>query len=286
MKNPIVVLLVLLVFGTPATAFTLDDLWAYSPVEFAVTDLEFVAPTDIPSESEGMMSLCYRTRGVDVFGYSITDDVVGYVLANEACAGSEIREFSTDQMETAQSLELIDPSIPSVAHNSFERNLRTYGVLIVVSLFLIIVIFKRLKSLLGLNADAPMRKKAANRILSALCHAAKCDGLVSSREVRLIGRIMKRLARRDYAAADIMRLSDRVHVNLSQQDYIDFGKGLRDREKDTMLLGVLYITMAGDRMLPAEYEFATDLAHGLGIPAEDFRRVLYEAFADREANPE
>jgi hypothetical protein len=250
------------------------------------TDLEFVADTEIPSESEGMMSLCYRTKGVDIFGYSIIDDVTGYVLASNGCAGPETREFSTDQMETAQSLRLIDASIPSVAHNSFERNLGTYGVLIIVSLFLVIVILKRLKSLFGLNADSPMRKKAANRILSALCHAAKCDGLVSSREVRLIGRIMKRLARRTYAPADIMRLSDRVHVNLSEQDFIDFGKGLRDREKDTMLLGVLYITMAGDRMLPAEYEFVTSLAHGLGIPAEDFRRVLYEAFADREANPE
>jgi hypothetical protein len=294
MKNLFVALLVLLGLSAPANAITLDDLWSLSLDDFrslsladlTVTDLEFVAPTEIPSGNDGLMSLCYRARGVQLFGFPLTDDVLGYVLASDECTGSEIREFSADQMETAQSLQLIDVSIPSVAHNSFERNVRTYGVLTVVVLFLSIVILKKLKSLLRLNADAPMRKKAANRILSALCHAAKCDGLVSSREARLIRRTMQRLARRDYSQAEIMRLSDRVHINLNSQDYINFGKGLRDREKDTMLLGVLYITMAGDRMLPVEYEFATSLAHGLGIPAEDFRRVLYEAFADREANPE
>lgn len=285
MKSIIAALLLLLGFATPAAAFSLDDLRSFSMADWMVENLEFVAETQIPGQDEGMMSLCYRTRGFSVLGYPLTSDVQGYVLASEQCAGSELREFSTDQMITAQSLNLIDPNIPAQAGNTLERNVRTYGVLIIIGLAMIFIIIRRMKSLLGLDPNAPMRKRASNRILSALCHAAKCDGLVSSREVKLISRTMKRLANRNYAPAEIMRLSDRVHTNLAPQDYIDFGKGLRDREKDMMLQGVLYITMAGDRMLPAEYTFATELAHGLGMPAEDFRRVLYLAFADKEANP-
>ncbi|MEJ6404958.1 TerB family tellurite resistance protein [Yoonia sp. 2307UL14-13] len=294
MKHLLIALLMLFGMVGPVHALTLEDVRDFSISEFyadlLVNDLEFVAPTKIPSDNDGFMSLCYRTRGIQIWGYQLTADIQGYVLASDGCrgtAGAEMRPFSTEQMITAQStpLNLIDPSIPAEAANDLDRNLRNYGFPIAFALILVAIIINRLRSLLSLNPNAPMRKKAANRILTALCHAAKCDGLVSSREIKLIGRTMQRMTKQNYAANEIMRISDRAKLNLSLQDYINFGKGLRDREKDMMLQGVLYITMAGDRMLPAEYEFVTSLAHGLGMPAEDFRRVLYQAFEDKEINP-
>ncbi|WP_342076673.1 TerB family tellurite resistance protein [Yoonia sp. SS1-5] len=248
-------------------------------------DLEFVDMTKIPGNDGTMMALCHQTRGITIFDYPITNDILAYVLASNECAGPEIRSFSTEQMTTAQSLNLVSQDIPPIAGNTLQRNAQTYGVLIGAALILFWLIWRGLKALFGLNPSSPLRKKAAHSIMSALCHAAKCDGLVSSREVRLIGRTMDRLTRRKFADAEIVRLADRVHLNLTPQDYINFGKGLRDREKDVMLQAVLYITMAGGRMLPSEHKFATELAHGLGIPAEDFRRVLYQAFEDMEANP-
>ncbi len=290
MRTFVVALLMLLGSGSSALAQSLDDLRNFSFSDLIVDDLEFVRMTRIPSDNGTMMALCHRTRGVQIFDYPITAHVLGYVLASDRCEGTpgaEMRPFSTEQMVAAQSdpLNLIDDDIPAEATNSPARNLQNYGIPGAIVAILVLIIIGRIRSLISLNPNAPMRKKAANRILSALCHAAKCDGLVSSKEIKLIGRTMQRLTKHNYAANDIMKLSDRAKLNLSLQDYINFGKGLRDREKDMMLQGVLYITMEGDRMLPAEYEFATNLAHGLGMPAEDFRRVLYRAFEDKEINP-
>ncbi|WP_411892606.1 TerB family tellurite resistance protein [Yoonia sp. SDW83-1] len=285
MKKLLAAVLFLMGSITPAHALSLDDWKNFRFSDFMVKDLEFVAPTRIPSRSEGMMSLCYRTLGFHIFDFPLTSDVQGYVLVDEGCEGSELREFSTDQMVTAQSLNLIDPEISPEARNSFERNLQTYGVLIGMALAMVAIIIRRVKSLLALDPNGPLRKRAAKKILLALCHAAKCDGLVSSGEIKMIARTMKRLTKHSYSPTEIMRLSDRVHLNLSTQDYINFGKGLRDSEKDIMLRGVLYITMAGGRMLPSEYKFASELAHGLGMPGEDFRRVLYLAFKDMDAHP-
>ncbi|PUB16405.1 TerB family tellurite resistance protein [Yoonia sediminilitoris] len=306
MKNAFFAFMCLLVCAAPANALSFDDLRNLSKDDlrnFSIDDLmvekyEFIAPTRIPSEAatraplgeNGRMSLCYLTRGIEIFGYSVTKDVQSYVLASDGCAGTadaEIRPFDSDQMMAAQSatLNLIDANIPPVAKNDMRRNIETYGLLAGVALLMLAIIIKRLKSLLGISRQGPLRKKAAHALLLALCHAAKCDGLVASKEISMIGKTMKRLAQRNYSTAEIMRISDRVHINLSTEDYINFGKGLRDREKDLMLKGVLYVTMAGDRMLPAEYTFVSELAHGLGIPAEDFRRVMYDAFAEKEANP-
>lgn len=268
-----------------AQALTWDDIRSFSLDPLVVTEFEFVATTQIPSQSDGMMALCYLTRGAKFGDFPITNTIIDYVLVSENCTGTEVRPFSTDQMITAQSLNLIDPSIPTTAQNSFDRTVRSYGILIVLGLLMLLVVFRRIRSLLGLRRGSPLRRKAANRVLSALCHAAKCDGLVTSREVAVIARTMARLTKRHYNPKDIMRLADRVHVNLTFEDYAAFGKRLRDREKEVMLQGVFYITMEGDRMLPIEYQFVTDLAHALGIPAEDFRRILYLAFDDREANP-
>ena len=71
-------------------------------------------------------------------------------------------------------------------------------------------------------------------------------------------------------------------MDLTPQDYLDFGKGLRDSEKDVMMRGVFYVTLSSGRILPTEYNFLSELAHGIGMPGEDFRRVMNQAMADIE----
>lgn len=244
-----------------------------------IDELEFVAPTRIPGPDQGDMTLCHLTRSFRVLGYALTTEVRGYVLSQDNCATVD-RNFSSDQLATAQSLNLISPAVPAEARNSLQQNLQFYGLFAAIALAVLAVIWRRAKSLLGYDRSGPMRKKAAQRILSAMCHTAKCDGLVGSVELKLIGRTAQRMTGRAYPTAEIIRVADHANLDLTPDDYIAFGKGLRDREKDTMMQAALLVAMADGRMLKSEYEFVTELAHGLGIPGEDFRRVMNAALAD------
>lgn len=242
-------------------------------------ELEFVAETNIPGPGEENLTLCYVTRSFRALGYALTSDIQRYALSSDGCL-TEDRPFTSDQMVTAQSLDLIAPDIPAVAQNSLERNLKSYGLLAAIALALIAVILRRVKSLLGFDPKGPMRKKATLRIVSVMCHAAQCDGLVGSQELALISQATKQLTRRPYPTAEIIRIADNVDLNLDTSDYIAFGNGLRDSEKDAMMRAAFIVTMASGRILHAEYEFVTNLAYGLGIPGEDFRRLLNMALDD------
>jgi hypothetical protein len=245
--------------------------------------LEFVAATRIPGPADAPLSLCHTTYDFRVLGLTLTQKITGFALSSDGCRLVSDRIFTAEQMATAQSLGLLDRDITAIDDNNMQRNLRNYGLWIAVGLALIAVMIRRLKSLLGLDPAAPLRKKAATRVLSAMCHVGKCDGVVASAEVALIGDTVQRLTGRTFTAAEIMRTVDHIDMALTPHDYIAFGTGLRDREKDVMMRGVLSIAIASGRIFPAEYQFATSLAHGLGMPGEDFRRVLDLAIADMNA---
>ncbi|WP_110570929.1 TerB family tellurite resistance protein [Yoonia vestfoldensis] len=245
--------------------------------------LEYVAETRIPGPAETPLSLCHTTYDFRVLGVTLSRRITGYALSSDGCTTVPDRLFTAEQMATAQSLGLVADDIPPLDANDLQRSLRNYGLWAAIGLALVAVMIRRVKSLLGFDPTAPMRKKAATRILSAMCHVGKCDGIVASAEVALIGDTIQRLTRRSFAASEIMRLVDHIDMTLQPQDYIAFGKGLRDHEKDVMMRGVLSIAIASGRIFPAEYEFATNLAHGLGMPGEDFRRVLDLAIADMNA---
>jgi hypothetical protein len=52
-----------------------------------------------------------------------------------------------------------------------------------------------------------------------------------------------------------------------------------------MMRGALYVALSSGRILQSEYKFVTELAHGIGMPGEDFRRVMNRAIADIEVYP-
>ncbi|MBE0412032.1 TerB family tellurite resistance protein [Yoonia sp.] len=255
---------------------------AYTSVTGFTTELEFVAQTSIAGSGRANLSLCYVTRSFRVFGNALTSDVQRYALSDDNCM-TEDRPFSTQQMIIAHSLDLIPADIPIVASNDIRRNLKTYGLLAAIALTMLVVILRRVRSILGYDPNGPMRKMAAEQIVSVMCHAAKCDGLVGSKELGLIGRAAKRLTRRNFSTADIIRMADHSDLNLSLDDYIAFGAGLRDREKDAMIYAALLITMFEMPMLPAEYQFVTKLAYGLGVPGQDFRRIMATVLDDLDS---
>lgn len=272
MKRFIVALLISVFASSPALAFTANS--------GMFDDLEFVAETDITAPNGAPLALCYETRDLRILGYTMSSNITGYALARNNCAGVAERSFSQQQMETAQSLNLIDASLPSQARNSLQRTIQNYGIWVALCLALFAVIIRRIKSLMGLDPSSPMRKKATQRIITAMCYMAKSDGLVASNEISMITKTASRLTRQNVPSTEVVRVADHIDMDLSPQDYLDFGKGLRDSEKDTMMRGAFYIALASGRIIPPEYEFMTNLAHGIGMPGEDFRRVMHQALED------
>ncbi len=277
MKRFIVAFFLSVLVTSPAYAFTADS--------GMFDDLEYVADTNIAAPSGQELALCHQTRDLRILGYTLSSNIIGYVLAVDKCAGQAERPFSQQQMETAQSLNLIDASLPSVAENSLQRNIQNYGIWIAICLALVAVILRRLKSLMGLDPTSPMRKKAAQRILTAMCYMGKCDGIVASNEISTITKTASRLTRQKVQSNEVVRISDHIDMDLTPQDFLDFGKGLRDSEKDTMMRGAFVVALASGRIIPSEYEFLTNLAHGIGMPGEDFRRVMNTALSDLDLYP-
>lgn len=256
----------------PALAFTADS--------GMFSGIEYVAETEITAPNGAPLALCHETRDLRILGLTVSSDIEGYALAVDRCAGDAERSFSQQQMETAQSLNLIDASLPSQPRNSLQRTIQNYGIWVAISLALFAVIIRRVKSLMGLDPSSPMRKKATRRIITAMCYMGKCDGIVASSEIFLITKVASRLTRQNIPSTEVVRIADHIDMDLTPQDYLDFGSGLRDSEKDAMMRGAFFIGLASGRIIPAEYVFLTSLAHGIGMPGEDFRRVMNEALED------
>lgn len=277
MNNFLVALLLLCTFGTAARA--------EADVIARVPGLDFVTETRIPGAAGNMMSLCYVTDDLVVLGIVLTSDVQSYALSSDGCEQRQDQPYSEEKIIAAQALGLIPAEISPKAGNDWKHNLGIYGLLISGCLGLIAVIIRRIKSLLGYDLRGPMRKKAALRILSTMCHMAKCDGIVDSIELTHIRTTVRRLTGRVYPTSEIIQMVDSIDLSegLDEHHFIAFGKGLRDREKDLMMQGVLSVATASGRLIPVEHAFATELAYGLGIPGEDFRRLLELVLDAQEA---
>ena len=277
MLRLIVVLFLGLLSSGPAHAFG-----AQSGV---FDDLEFVAETGLTDQAGAPLALCYTTDDLRLYGYTLSSTITGYALAPESCTTGEATPLSEAEMRQAQADGLIDADLPAVARNDLERNFKAYGIWVAIVLGLVAVIIRRIKSLLGLDLRGPMRKGTTKKILTAMCQVGQADGIIDSREVALIRRTAQRLTRRTIKAGEVVKVADHLNPQMEEKDYIALGRGLRDGEKDVMMRGAFYVALASGRLLPAEYTFLTNLAYGIGMPGEDFRRVMNEALTDLDTYP-
>jgi hypothetical protein len=264
-------------FSSPAHAFTADT--------GMFDGLEFVADTDVAGTEGRTLSLCHEIQELKILGFTVSSSVTGYALANDGCTKTAARKLSQDQLKAAQSFDLIDPTLPLVPANSFERSLQNVTIWVAISLAMIAVIIRRMKSLSGKDTRRPMRKKAADRILQVMCYVGKCDGIVAAKEISIIGETAQRLTRRPVKSSEVIHITDHISMDLTPQDFINFGKGLRDSEKEILMQGAFYVALASGRMLPAEHQFVTDLAYAIGMPGEDFRRVMNVTLLDLDLHP-
>ncbi|MFN3661187.1 TerB family tellurite resistance protein [Yoonia sp.] len=243
--------------------------------------LVFLSETRIPGPGGTPYALCQTTRDFRLLGLTLTRVKTGFGLSQDACTTSANRSFTTEQLKIAQSLGLIEGDNPFTTSRSGQSRMAAYALWLAVALALLAVIIRRVRSILGLTPGAPLRQKATRRILLAMCHVGKCDGIVAAAELALIGETIRRLTGRTVPVADIIRVVDRIDAPPTPADFIAFGRGLLDHEKDAMILGVLTVAIASGRMFPAEYQFVITLTHGLGVPAEDVRRLVDQAITAR-----
>jgi len=270
-------LVISLFLGAPAHAF--------GPGTGSFEDLEFVSETSISDDSGSALALCHTTDDLRFMGFTLLSTITGYALSPDACGTQIATRLGPEDMQAAQEAGEIDSALPVFARNDVQRNLTNYGLWLAIILGLVAVIIRRVKSLLGYDLRGPLRRKTTQRIISAMCHAGQCDGIIDSREIALIRRTAQRLTRRGVRTADVVKAADRTKDRLTEQDYIDFGNGLRDGEKDVLMQAVFFIALQGNRVYPKEYQFLTDLAHGIGMPGEDFRRVMNVALSDLDHHP-
>lgn len=249
-------------------------------------DLEYVSDTDAAGPGREDLSLCYTTNDIRFLGFTIFSNITGYALATDACNGAISRRLGPDDIRNAQAEGVIDSTLPLVARNDVQRNLTNYGIWIAVILGLVAVILRRVKALLGYDLRGPLRRKTTQRIISAMCHAGQCDSIIDSQEIALIRRAAQRLTRRAIRTADVVKAADKTKEKLTEQDYVNFGIGLRDGEKDVMMQAVFFVTLYSGRLNHTEYDFLTSLAHGIGMPGEDFRRVMNVALGDLDLYPD
>lgn len=248
-------------------------------------DLEFVTGTNAAVSGNAELALCHTTDDIRLLGYTLLSNITGYALATENCDGEVTRRLNTNDIRAAKTTGLIPDTVPLVAKNDVRRNLTNYGLWIAIILGLVAVIIRRVKALLGYDLRGPIRRMTTQRIISAMCHVGQCDGIIDSREIALIRKTAQRLTRRSIRSADIVKSADKTKDKLTEADFIAFGRGLRDGEKDLMMRGVFYVALASGRLYPAEYDFLTGLAHGIGMPGEDFRRVMNIALGDLDLYP-
>ncbi|WP_375254713.1 TerB family tellurite resistance protein [Yoonia sp.] len=262
--------------GNPAQAFS-DDTGMFD-------GLQFVSETELRKPQGQALSLCHTTREFRIWGVTITSNPVDYVLSSDGCITQIDATLTAVQLETAQSFDLIDASLPVTPENSQEQTMRNVAPWALIALAMLFIIFRRLTSLAG-GGKKPLRSKASQRILTVMCYVARSRGAVDSKGVSIIGQTAKRLTQRNFKPSEIMRITDQIDMNLSMRDFIDFGTGLRDAEKDRMMRAAFYVALADGRMLPPEHEFLTNLAAGIGMPGEDFRRVMNLTFNDLDNYP-
>lgn len=267
------------------TAVLSGPVQAFSEDTGEFEGLEFVAQTRIPGPAGENLSLCHRTDDFRIMGLTLVSNALDYVLSPDGCTAQITRNFSAAQLQTAQALNLVDPALPAVPKNSLERNILNSALWVGLILAVMAVIIRRTKSLMGRDLRRPMRKKASDRLLTVLCYVSKCDGLVSSKDIALIVATAKRLTRRTVRSEQVVHISDHIDLDLSMHDFVAFGRGLSDSEKDTMMRGAFYMALASGRILPAEHAFLSDLAHGIGMPGEDFRRVMNQSLLDMDLYP-
>ena len=262
--------------SSPAQAFT-EDTGMFD-------GLQFVSATELTKPQGQALSLCHTTREFRILGYTITSNAVDYVLSSDGCAAQIDETLTAVQMEGAQSFDLIDANLPVIPENSQEQTMRNVAPWALMALAMLFIIFRRLTSLVG-GGKKPLRSKASQRILTVMCYVARSRGAVAGKEISIIGQTAKRLTQRNFKPSEIMRITDQIDMNLSMQDFIEMGQGLRDSEKDRMMRGAFYVALADGRMLPPEHEFLTNLARGIGMPGEDFRRVMNITFNDLDTYP-
>ena len=242
--------------------------------------MEFVAPTQIPVDgsSDKMMALCHLLKKTHAVFIPIWYESKGYVLSDNNCTDDTYYSMTPEQMTEARALGLIGADVPETPQLTSQQKAMPFLWGAVVLFGIAMFIRQKLRNA-ARRREIGGSSDAVTRLVDAMCHAAKADGVVDANEVGTIKAIALRLTGAEYPDDKIRKMIDLSQAKLTPAQFAAFGKGLNAQQKELVMQAVLMVLGADGQIATKEQAFINGLAQGLGISSAQFTRIVDEARA-------
>ena len=125
---------------------------------------------------------------------------------------------------------------------------------------------------------------AAIAILDAMCHAAKADGYVSPSELMEIAEAAQRMIGEKIDPQRVVEMAKLAESNLTDQDFKRLVAGRTENEKEVMMRGVLFVSVADGKLDSKEQHFVSKLAGVMKMPSKKIQMLLGDVVAARSGN--
>ncbi|SFK83692.1 DUF533 domain-containing protein [Shimia haliotis] len=240
-------------------------------------DLHFVAQTDITRDNTGPLSICVRAKTYHLSFINMWTSPQGYVLAENKCEAESFFDLPPEFLELGKVATMIPASVPDTPFlTAIQYAQGTVGTALIAMLVAVHLLVKFAHS-----RDSRARRKAkpsqaalSERLLTALCHAAKADGRIDQREIELIADVLHKACGKNYSQSDIYQVIKKAQTNLSEADFCAFGEGLTHKQRMMMVQAVLDTVAADGEVSEPEHRFAIGLAGALDITRSEFLDML------------
>lgn len=245
-------------------------------------EMTFVSETGVYSSTgTPNLALCRISTKYHLGYVGFWRNEVGYVLSDSECLEDGFYRLSTEDMAAYQETGLISAQVPTVAALTSKDIASGFAgtFLLVLALFF--------KGTIELREFFSRRRRkgsstAAVNTLAAMCHIAKADGEIDPAEVEMIAAVVFEKTGRQFSIQQIAQMIEMTEDNLDPEDYVGFGDGLNEEERERLLEAALIVAVADGEIHTAEHSLMMNLARGLNIPAAKFRKTL-QSVADELA---
>jgi tellurite resistance protein len=245
--------------------------------------LEFVMMTTAPGQNGEPLALCVLVRTQNVMFIDLWRTQKGYALAENRC---DVERFIPVDADLLALLKR-DAGVPSEVPE--EPQVKT-GLAVPIWAWAVLA---GIVTLIGLKLRRKAARKAERQILmgeaspaaiailDAMCHAAKADGNVSPSELVEIANAAQQMTGETIDPQRVVEMAKLAEENLTDQDYKRFVAGRSEEEKEVMMRGVLFVSVADGKLDNKEQHFVGKLAGVMKMPSERIHELLNEVVAAR-----
>lgn len=243
--------------------------------------LSFVASSEIPAPSGGMMTLCHMTTKYHLAYLGFWRSSNGYVLSESQCAGEGIYEIDAEGVSEAKSAGLLGrmvPIHPRMSLTDFASGFAGLGLVALLALGLGVRQVMRRRQLMIRKEILGIQDPAVFAFIDAMCHAARADDHTAEEEVEYILGVARDLTGLDYNAMHIQAAIHHCPRLGSADDMKHFGAGLSLHQRQLIFQGALTVIAADGAIDRSEKRFLNAMAKGMGLAAEHVDGVITRTF--------